>query len=603
MANDTVVRAPYNFVPFTTKILEYQDEIPAHNAVDPELRTGEIHVTLTAETPVFVSDGNRDDPHFFRGPDGAIQIPGSTIRGMVRQNMQILGFGLVRPGVDIEDKRFFYRKLACHKDSAFFNLKKHYHTVLKIKTFYQNQKPYAVPQSVQAGYLRKAGDSYQIQPVKGTVLRVSRKHPDVQAFGTEPSRAFPVSYTRKGDRVERIQRGTVPGMEHGFLLYTGRPVGRKPNPLYLFPEADEKQQPVTLERDALINATDLELRNNFLRGGGHNPSFWALPKSGEEKPVFYARWNGHTYFGMNLFLRLRYLNSISDGLPEEHKKKQPDFPDWPRAILGWAGEKKSYRSRVSFGDFPALEDPKEQSLVTTVLSEPRPSYFPSYLKEGRHYDENGFQLRGYKQYWLKETKPSSTGNPSVDAKLRPLPAGTKFAGVIRYKNLRPEELGLLLWAIRLEEDCRQSVGMGKPWGYGRVKVSIDALREFDIAAIYRSEQLCAAPAVASAGAVQGYIDAYDATAAKAMGLDKPSVTGTDEIRDFFFLKRTIRPGDEVSYMTLPEYQNVGCPLPAAADFRKEAEEAIQAAAAATAASEDNSLEAMKVRLAQRFNSK
>lgn len=573
MQNDTVVRAPYNFVPFSAKILEYKDEIPAHNAVDPELKTGEIHVTLTAETPVFVSDGNKDDPRFFRGPDGRIQIPGSTIRGLVRQNMQILGFGLVRPGEDIEDRRFFYRKLACRKDSAFFDLKKHYHAVLKIKTFYQDQKPYAVPQSVQAGYLRKVGGGYQIQPVKGTVLRVSRRHPDVQAFGTEPSRAFPVSYSKRGDRVERIRRGAVPGMEHGVLLYTGRPVGRRLNPLYLFPEADEKQRPIPLEQDALINATDLELRQNFLRGGGHNRNFWDLPKSGEEKPVFYARWNGHTYFGMNLFPRLRYLHSVADGLPKEHKDRPADFLDWPRAILGWAGEKTSYRSRVSFGDFPVQGKQTELGEVTVAPGEPNPSYFPSYLKDGQHYDEDGFLLRGYKQYWLKEAKPLSTGNPNVDAKLRPLPAGTKFTGVIRYKNLRREELGLLLWAIRLEEDCRQSVGKGKPYGYGRVRVSIDALREFDIDAMYCPECLCAAPAAASSGAVQEYINAYDAAAVKAMGLETPSVTDTDEIRDFFFLKRTIRSGKEVGYMTLPEYQNVNHPLPAAADFRKKAEEA------------------------------
>ena len=569
MPNDPTVRAPYNFVPVSSKILEYKDDIPAHDAVDPELKTGEIHVTLTAETPVFVSNGEKH-ADFFRGPDGTIQIPGSTIRGLVRQNMQILGFGLVRVGLDVEDKRFFYRKLACPKDSAFFELKKHYHTVLNVKTFYQNQKPYAVPQGVQGGYLRKVDSGYQIQPVKGTVLRVSRKHPDVQAFGTEPSRAFPVSYTKKGERAEQIRRGTVPGMEHGMLLYTGRPVGRKPNPLYLFPEADETQCPVILEKDVLINATDLELKKNFLRGGGHNPSFWDLPKNGESKPVFYARWNEHTYFGMSLFLRLRYLNSVADGLPEEHKCKQPDFLDWPQAILGWAGDKKSYRSRVSFGDFRVQGAVRKWDEVSVPPCEPRPSYFPSYVKDGKHYDEEGFLLRGYKQYWLKKEQRPATGRFSTT--LRPLSAGTKFTGVIRYKNLRPEELGLLLWSIRLEEGCYQSIGMGKPYGYGRVKVSIDALREFDIAGMYCPTSLCAAPAPAFAGAVQQYIDAYDAAAAKSIHLivpkEKPSITSTGEIQDFFFLKRTIQPQDKVGYMSLPEHQNVGCPLPSVADFRK-----------------------------------
>ena len=103
MPNDTVVRAPYNFAPFSNRILEYKGDIPAHNSVAPVLKTGEIHVTLTAQTPVFISDGEKC-ADFFRGADGKLQIPGSTICGMVRQNMQILGFGLVRPGADIKDK-------------------------------------------------------------------------------------------------------------------------------------------------------------------------------------------------------------------------------------------------------------------------------------------------------------------------------------------------------------------------------------------------------------------------------------------------------------------------------------------------------------------
>lgn len=60
------VHAPYNFVPFSEKILfRYagMEELPPHDRIDPALHTGEIHVTLRAETPVFVSDGD-EEPHF-----------------------------------------------------------------------------------------------------------------------------------------------------------------------------------------------------------------------------------------------------------------------------------------------------------------------------------------------------------------------------------------------------------------------------------------------------------------------------------------------------------------------------------------------------------
>jgi len=582
MAENSVVRAPYNFVPFSNRVLPYQGEVPAHDSTDPALKTGEIHVTLEAVTPVFVSDGNKNDPHFIKGPNGRFMLPGSTIRGMVRQNMQILGFGLVRPGEDVEDKRFFYRRLADRTDSVYGELRNHYRKILNVKTEYQNNRPYAVPRNIQAGYLRKVGKNYQIQPVKGTFLRVSRKHPDVAEFGNEPSRAFEVSYTVSGTKVGKICRGRVPGMYCGVLLYTGRPIGRKQNPLYLFPEADESAQPVVLEQDALINATDSELLENFRRGGGHNENFWKLPKDGEEKPVFYVRYQGHTFFGMSLFLRLRYLQSTADGIPSEHREKDEDFLDYLRAILGYTdrpgrdGKPGSLRSRVSFGNFTVLGEPKELPVVRTILGEPKASYFPGYIEDGKHYDDKGFRLRGYKHYWLKEAGAVKSENVKTSSTLRPLSSGTKFSGVIRYKNLRPEELGLLLWALRLEDGCYQTVGMGKPYGYGRMKLTIDELREYDLSDLYTPGGLCSGGVVSSEGKIQAYIDCYDALVAEAIcpgQTRRPFIACREEIKDFFCLHGMPPKTVNTSYMPLANHSKMQFPLPSVKEIREEAEKA------------------------------
>ena len=69
--------APYNFVPFHSKsgpgasdgsgksrvervLIRYDnpEDLPPHDRIDPALKTGDIHVTMTAETPVFVSDAD-----------------------------------------------------------------------------------------------------------------------------------------------------------------------------------------------------------------------------------------------------------------------------------------------------------------------------------------------------------------------------------------------------------------------------------------------------------------------------------------------------------------------------------------------------------------
>ena len=128
------VYAPYNFVPFSEKYqtpYKKESDLPRHDRFDPQKKTGEIHVTLTAETPVFVSDGNREDPHFFRGANGELMIPGSAIRGLIRENMQILGFGLIRVGEDLEDYQIFFRKVAAANYTNDKDLQTYYKNVLE----------------------------------------------------------------------------------------------------------------------------------------------------------------------------------------------------------------------------------------------------------------------------------------------------------------------------------------------------------------------------------------------------------------------------------------------------------------------------------------
>lgn len=561
------VRAPYQFVPFSNKVLiRYEDpsQLPPHDRVCSELKTGEIHITMTAETPVFVSDGaknpetGKQDPHFFRLPDGTYALPGSTIRGMVRANMQILGLGIVRPGEDLEDIQIYFREMASARGSTAEQLKKHYTAALDVESRKSpSGKSYTIPKRVQAGYLRCAGGSYYIQPVQDSYLRVSRNHPDIQAFGPEEARTVPVVYTASKDQVKGIRRGTVPGAgeKAGVLLYTGKSVGLK-NHRYLFPKADESANPEYIQpEDILSYQVDLEHRRNSLKAY-YDVSFWELPKEGEEKPVFYVSYHEHLYFGMSLFLRVGYPNLLSVGLPNSYKKRlaeQSVVLDYPNAVLGFAQADQAYRSRVSFADLKAQGNPKEMNPVQVILGEPKPSFYPAYVLGGKNYTDDDFRLRGYKQYWLKPETPVKPEKVNVASTLRPLPKGTVFRGVIRYKNLHPDELGLLLWSLCLEDGCFQSVGMGRPYGYGRMKLEIDSLHEFDLAAMYRPGGLCGEMTVM--GDVEACLSDYQKYALSVLKLKKQSsLKELDERKDFFYLRRTIRNPSEVGYMDLKGYQ-------------------------------------------------
>lgn len=569
MAENPIVRAPYNFVPFSNKVLlrySSAEELPRHDRMDPLLKSGEIHMTMTADTPVFVSNGKKDDPHFFRGPNGKYALPGSTIRGMVRENMQILGFGLIRPGMDIMDHQIFYRFVATGSKTVTKPLKDYYNKcVMGVvqKPAANGRKPYSFPRNISIGYLRKAGMGYEIVPARGPYLRVSRNHPDVRRKGFINTGTYPVAYRAVNGKVTELHFTNKPekGMYTGTLLCTGKPVNQ--NCLYLFPAPDRSKLPIRIPKeDEISYREDFENRRTVL----HPDSFWMLPKWNQEKPVFFTRYQGHIYFGMSLFLRVGHKYALSEGLPDMHRSlsKRTAVLDYPYALLGFAERKSCFRSRVSFSDFEANGAAAEMEAVQTMLRQPKPSYFPGYASEGKSYSEDGFSLRGYKQYWLKDVGSLPPG----DNTLRPLPAGTRFHGVVRFKNLHEDELGLLLWCLRLDEGCFQSVGMGKPYGFGRMKLHIDQLLETEPGSLYSPEGLCGGAGHDRTNYVDPYIERYNVCAAENLSVEENSIRNCSEIQDFFYLRSRVRAADEISYMSLKEYQNRREALPTITDFRQ-----------------------------------
>lgn len=567
------VHAPYNFVPFSEKILfRYAgiEELPPHDRIDPALHTGEIHATLRAETPVFVSDGD-EEPHFFRGPDGKYQIPGSTVRGMVRENMQILGYGLVRPGEDLDDEQIFFRLVGEAKKNSMKQLETYYKKMLHVKSAPNRRgKAVSTPHAVKAGYLHREKNHYWIQPVKGDVLRVSRNHPGVKQFGTGDARTIEVSYISTGDSVKSIYPGGRPGMKQGILLFTGRPV-QKANCLYLFPEEDHQAPRIHVTKEEILAyQVDWEGRKNTL---SKSAAFWELPNDGKSKPVFFARCHGQLYFGMSRFLRIGYRNSLSKGLPQEQQEAAgSSWVDYPSAILGFSRGKQAFRSRVSFGGFYVQGKPKLLSPVAVMLSQPKPSYFPAYVVDGKHYNEEQFRLRGYKLYWLKAEPQIATQLPSKNTKMistiQPFAEGSEFQGIIRYKNLTDDELGLLLLSLRIGDGCYQSVGMGKPLGFGRMTLTINHLREIDFNTLYTMDSFGKDVYQEEKERIDQLIATYEAYAESKLEIPASSYRNQPLIQDFLFIKSFLCDGEKYSYMNLSDYRDAVGALSDLASIRK-----------------------------------
>ena len=129
-----------------------------------------------------------------------------------------------------------------------------------------------------------------------------------------------------------------------------------------------------------------------------------------------------------------------------------------------------------------------------------------------------------------------------------------------------------------------------------MKLTIKGLREYSPAELYCSGGFNASTQTCGIETVNKYIETYDTAAGKNISKKPSPLHNRKELKDFFFMKRMIRPVEEASYMTLDEYRNIRSPLPTVQSIREEEE---TRAAEAKPMSEDE----MKAALLAKFGPK
>lgn len=630
---------PYNFIPLSDQVYaryESMEQLPAHGVWDPERLSGVITCTFTAETPVCVSNGEKDqDNDFFRQVDGAYVIPGSSIKGLIRTNMMILGLGALRPGEDLDNVRMLYRAMASAKGSVNERVKLNYQRALD----YQNGPP-----KVSACYIRREGKEFEIYRTTSPFLRIPRRivpaenwakyqllcqeaKQQKKAEGKAPvlrpyeytaikekhhltvpnpiceqewvdayTKEFEVWYRVSGETVTGLQsrkkQETREGWLPGILMATGYMRGQ--NTLYLFPAFDQSDEHFTWSvEDRLAYEMDYKQRKNTLRGTMQNmdQSFWALPQEGEARPFFLLDdQNGGVVVGKTPYLRVGFLHTPGDGVPASHRAAAMELVlDYPYAVLGFASDymiadeegraqKKTfaYRSRVSFEDFRASAKAEPSQHIKTSGGGPKPTSFPDYLVDGKSYNDQDFRLRGIKQYWLQPPQVPNQDEikKNVGTDLTLMERRTEFKGRIHFRNLSEDELGLLLWCLTLDDGSEpektyfQTVGKGKPLGYGRMRVTLDAVEQLCPERLYSTSCLTSGNYTRPLDA-QELIGNYCAYMEQELNRKKP-FREMSAIQDFLYMHAKERPHEEVRYLTLQEYKNRKQCIPTVREERKAA---------------------------------
>ncbi|HOC01064.1 MAG TPA: TIGR03986 family CRISPR-associated RAMP protein [Verrucomicrobiota bacterium] len=303
----------------------------------------------------------------------------------------------------------------------------------------------------------------------------------------------------------------------GTLVFTGQPSkwspgkrGNKHMDFIFYQEKPDQKKTLSAEL-----RKDFESAHQLAPGEEQKDWAWGFWRqklnNGERMPVFYLESGGQIKaFGLAQLFRINYAHTLAGRLPLDHKSPRPDLAE---LIFGpFTGGEMAWRGRVWGQPFVAKENPQRDLLCVSVLGTPRASFYPNYLEQpnqGNPYktlDDSNSELRGWKRYPVPKDGTELVPNPpmrddqgrhkmAAATYFRPLHFGTRFTGEISFHNLRPWELGALLWAIGFgvnsaaqpSSKFRHSLGMAKPLGCGAVHLTVTGLEARNTKGISQQE--------------------------------------------------------------------------------------------------------------------
>ena len=515
--------APYNFISLPHKVVKAELPLPCHDRYYEDRHTGYIDCHIKTESPLYVRcdmtpelfkeykdksyDELTDDQKkelsrfYFTKDENSPIIPGSSIRGMIRTLVEIASYGKISY---VDDKKLAYRAVA---DKT--NIKDHYSRNMK------KQK---------AGYINKWNDDCRIRlaeklggrdyiKIKEKFIpkKLAKQFPekcntltkvDTKNYGIYDIYVDESSINEYG-KVTKVSEIPCNNYKKATLIISG-PMGNKRYHYIIgLPNKEAELVPIPFEmiKDYHSQMTDWQ-KDNIGEDG--------VLKDGY--PVFYVR-EGRSlkFFGHTRMFRLVYDKTIGDHIPEDLKDDK--IIDMTDAIFGYASKEneQGLAGRVSFGD-AHLESRQDDVWLTDgpihpkILAEPKTTAFQLYLTQQypdmkdkndnlNHYDpsidpNNGNEylaaIRGHKLYWhkrdvgineIKAKDDDVKKNSKQYTLINPVKRDVCFKSRIYYENLSNVELGALLWVLNLPKNCRHSLGMGKPYGMGAVKIEADAYQE------------------------------------------------------------------------------------------------------------------------------
>ncbi len=469
-----MITAPYNFVPLNKEVFypSWADDV-SHDIPFEDGESGEIDITITAKSPIFIRDSKNEEE--FCNYNGEYYIPSTSIKGMIRNVSEILGFSKLK----LQDKTLSYRDLN--------------NPSYKTKAMDTNK--------IYMGWLFKDnGENWNIENLgKVTNGQTRIKYEEMKKYISEKL----VNEIKKAK--EAYKKYQLVGfdklkIDKGTIVFTGT-TGNKTRE-FLFPNInpidiftfDKKHEIVKTFKQAYYLDTPEESKDwknlwaKRFKEGKRIPVFFQLDEKGELK-----------HFGLSMLYKLPYEHSLQSIL-EKYQGNEKKY-DLTETIFGFTNDNVSLKGRISFSHFKCSNKVDFNKKISLPLSSPRPTFYPSYIVQCNNeknktdkfitYDRLDSILRGFKLYPPRkniiEVAKNEQGenfcikNPKICTSFIPLNTNTQFKGKVRFHNLKTEELGLLLSSLSFfnqnkNEKYFHKLGMAKAYGYGTVSININSIK-------------------------------------------------------------------------------------------------------------------------------
>lgn len=513
-----MIRAPYNFVPVSDEVFfpewakSLSQDVPFSDGVN-----GTITLRIIAKSPVFVRNGHtKEDKEmststyrsFSKTSDGKYFIPGTSIKGAVRSVLEIMSFGKIR--LD-KNRKFAQREW---DNDNLYDLKRKQKEFNcgwlkwdKTTGYYIENcgSPYRIAHTKLDQYFETQGAGCDLFKNKFSAGSSFNLNNEVEYNGQEydPKTASykyaltdgiklkGLRFKKDADYAKKYKETRVEVSDVGFegdIVFTGQPNQWKfPRPTTSADDNAGKFYDFVFKRkqrrDIKLLSDEEFKKYESIYSKSVDWKLWVSKITRSGMPVFFRlKEQGEICdWGLAFLYKLPYEKTPYETLPSSHRSNNYDLAD---CMFGTTDKENPIKGRVSFGHAFCIEQhPRIVENVRLVLSSPKASYYPTYVKQtGRNGIADAYEtyndgsISGWKRYPIRTgVWGANTGSDELDTILYPLEENTRFVSTVRFHNLKLCELGALLSALSFHgnEGCFHQLGQGKPFGYGKVEMSLD----------------------------------------------------------------------------------------------------------------------------------